>query len=191
MRIRLDQYGAADGTARPWRIRQESRLGDTQPFATVETAMLLKDSGPNLDKVGLCVFVLYQPAGSEMAVILVVEDEEQIRVLVESILIDNGHQTLSAAATAQALAVIHTDHPIDLLFTDIRLGADVCGAGLVLAGLELAQQAVELRPELRVLYTSGYGITDGMKSMFVPNSEFLPKPYDINRLTVKIATLTK
>jgi two-component SAPR family response regulator len=61
----------------------------------------------------------------------------------------------------------------------------------VLAGLELAQQAVELRPELRVLYTSGYGITDGMKSMFVPNSEFLPKPYDINRLTVKIATLTK
>jgi hypothetical protein len=60
-----------------------------------------------------------------MAVVLVVEDEEQIRVLVESILVDDGHQTLSAAATAQALAVIQTDHPIDLLFTDIRLGPDV------------------------------------------------------------------
>ncbi len=125
-----------------------------------------------------------------MAVILVVEDEEQIRVLVEAILIDDGHQTLSAAATAQALAVIQTDHPIDLLFTDIRLGAGQ-GAGLVHAGLELAQQAVELRPELRVLYTTGYGITDGMKAMFVPDSEFLPKPYDINRLTAKIATLTQ
>jgi DNA-binding NtrC family response regulator len=153
--------------------------------------MLLKDSGPNPDKVLLwCIVSFNIPRGSEMAVILVVEDEEQIRVLVESILIDDGHQTLSAAATAQALAVIQTDYPIDLLFTDIRLGADV-GAGLVHAGLELAQQAVELRPELRVLYTTGYGITDGMKAMFVPDSEFLPKPYDINRLTEKIATLTK
>ena len=85
-----------------------------------------------------------------MAVILVVEDEEQIRVLVESILVDDGHQALTAAASAQALAVIQTDRPIDLLFTDIRLGPDV-GAGLVQAGLELAQQAIELRPELRVL----------------------------------------
>jgi DNA-binding NtrC family response regulator len=96
---------------------------------------------------------------------------------------------LTAAASAQALAVIQTDHPIDLLFTDICLGPDV-GAGLVHAGLELAQQAVELRPELRVLYTTGYGITDGMKAMFVPGSEFLPKPYDINRLAAKIAALT-
>jgi DNA-binding NtrC family response regulator len=124
-----------------------------------------------------------------MAVILVVEDEEQIRVLVESILIDDGHQPLSAAATAEALAVIQTDHPIDLLFTDIRLGPDV-GAGLVHAGLELAQQAVELRPELRVLYTTGYGITSRMKAMFVPGSDFLPKPYDINNLVAKIAALT-
>jgi DNA-binding NtrC family response regulator len=124
-----------------------------------------------------------------MAVILVVEDEEQIRVLVESILVDDGHQTLAAAATAQTLAVIQTEHPIDLLFTDIRLGPDV-GAGLVHAGLELAQQAVELRPELRVLYTTGYGITNRMKAMFVPGSEFLPKPYDINHLVAKIAALT-
>jgi DNA-binding NtrC family response regulator len=125
-----------------------------------------------------------------MAIILVVEDEEQIRVLVESILVDDGYQTLSAAAPAQALAVIQADHPIDLLFTDIRLGPDV-GAGLAHAGLELAQQAVELRPELRVLYTTGYGITNRMKAMFVAGSEFLPKPYDINRLAAKIAALIK
>jgi DNA-binding NtrC family response regulator len=124
-----------------------------------------------------------------MAVILVIEDEEQIRVLVESILVDDGHQTLSAGTTAQALVVIQTDHPIDLLFTDIRLGPDV-PAGLAHSGLALAHQAVELRPDLRVLYTTGYGVTDGMKAMFVPGSEFLPKPYDINRLAAKIAALT-
>jgi CheY-like chemotaxis protein len=102
-----------------------------------------------------------------MAVILVVEDEEEIRVLVKAILVDDGHQTLSAGTTAQALVVIQTDHPIDLLFTDIRLGPDV-PAGLAHSGLALAHQAVELRPDLRVLYTTGYGVTDGMKAMFVP-----------------------
>jgi DNA-binding NtrC family response regulator len=124
-----------------------------------------------------------------MAVILVVEDEEQVRVMVESILVDDGHQTLSAATTAQALAVLQTDQPIDLLFTDIGLGPDVA-AGLVHPGLELAQQAVELRPDLRVLYTTGQGITDGMKAMFVAGSEFLAKPYDVNQLATKIAAIT-
>jgi DNA-binding NtrC family response regulator len=121
---------------------------------------------------------------------LLLKTREQTRVLVESILVDDGHQALTAAASAQALAVIQTDRPIDLLFTDIRLGPNVA-AGLVHAGLDLAQQAVELRPELRVLYTTGYGITNRMKAMFVPGSEFLPKPYDINRLTAKIAALIK
>jgi hypothetical protein len=55
----------------------------------------------------------------------------------------------------------------------------------------LAQQAVEVRPKLRVLYTTGQGVTDGMKAMFVPGSEFLPKPYDLNRLAEKIVALTK
>jgi DNA-binding NtrC family response regulator len=124
-----------------------------------------------------------------MAVILVVEDEEQVRVMVESILIDIGHQTLSAATIAQALAVIQTDQPIDLLFTDIGLAPDVA-AGLAHPGLELAQQAVELRPDLRVLYTSGKGVTDGMKAMFVSDSDFLQKPYDMNLLATKIASIT-
>jgi hypothetical protein len=84
------------------------------------------------------------------------------------------------------LAVIQTDHPIDLRSTDIRLGPDV-GAGLMHVGLELAQQAVELRAELRVLYATGYGIMVGMKAMFVPGSGFLPKPDDINHLIAALA----
>jgi CheY-like chemotaxis protein len=170
----------SQGQEAPMRKAIKYLLATAGIFVMVHSAMTVGARAQNL-------LTLHRV--SDMAVILVVEDEEQIRVLVESILVDDGHQTLSAAATAQALAVIQTDRPIDLLFTDIRLGPDV-GAGLVHAGLELAQQAVELRPELRVLYTTGYGITDGMKAMFVPGSEFLPKPYDINRLAAKIAALT-
>src|SRR5580704_4156821 len=106
---------------------------------------------------------------------------EQVRVLAESILQDNGHQTLSAAAVDQALALIQTEQPIDLLFTDINLAPDLA-AGLVHPGLELAQQAAKLRPGLRVLYTTGQGVTDGMKALFIEGSEFLPKPYDLDLL---------
>jgi DNA-binding NtrC family response regulator len=123
-----------------------------------------------------------------MPVILVVEDEEQVRVLAESILQDNGHQTLSAGAVDQALALIQTEQPIDLLFTDINLAPDLA-AGLVHPGLELAQQALKLRPGLRVLYTTGQGITDGMKALFVEGFDFLPKPYDLDQLVARVNDL--
>jgi DNA-binding NtrC family response regulator len=123
-----------------------------------------------------------------MAVVLVVEDEEQVRVLAESILQDSGHHTLSAGTVDQALALVQTEQPIDLLFTDINLAPDLA-AGLVHPGLELAQEAVKLRPDLRVLYTTGQGVTDGMKALFVDGSHFLAKPYDLGQLAAKVAEL--
>jgi hypothetical protein len=50
------------------------------------------------------------------------------------------------------------------------------------AGLSLASKAVELRPDLKVLYTSAQGMTDGMIALFVKNSAFLPKPYTVDQL---------
>ncbi len=123
-----------------------------------------------------------------MAVILVVDDEEHLRVLAESVLRDCGHQTLSAATVDQALALIRAEPTIELIFTDINL-ADDMEAGLVHPGLELAQQALRLRPTLRVLYTTEDAVTDGMKALFVEGSEFLGKPYDVNQLSGKVAKI--
>jgi CheY-like chemotaxis protein len=120
-----------------------------------------------------------------MAVVLVVEDQEQVRVLAQSILDESGHNTLSASTTDEALALIQTGRQIDLLFTDVELSRDV-EAGLVHPGLELAQEAVKLRPDLRVLYTTGQAVTDGMKALFVDGAGFLPKPYDLQGLSTKI-----
>ncbi|MGA2129634.1 MAG: response regulator [Xanthobacteraceae bacterium] len=124
-----------------------------------------------------------------MAVVLIVEDEEQVRVLAESILQARGHRTLSAATVDQALALIGIEQSIDLLFTDINLSPDVA-AGLVHPGLELAQQANKLRPNLRVLYTTGAAVTDGMKALFVEGAGFLPKPYDMDQLATKVEEMT-
>jgi DNA-binding NtrC family response regulator len=108
--------------------------------------------------------------------VLIVEDDDQVRVLSESLLQAEGHQTLSAASPDQALAVLAGPEPIELLFTDLTLQGDPG------AGLALATKAVELRPDLKVLYTTGQGVTDGMIALFVKDSAFLPKPYTLEQL---------
>jgi DNA-binding NtrC family response regulator len=123
-----------------------------------------------------------------MATILVVEDEEQVRVLAQSILQNAGHQTLSAASVDQALALVRAEPAIELVFTDIDL-ADDAENGLVHPGLELAQQARRLRPRLRVLYTTGAVITDGMQALLVEGGGFLAKPYDMDQLATKVAEM--
>ena len=95
-----------------------------------------------------------------MAVVLIVEDDDQVRVLAESFLQTEGHKTLSAATIEQALALLQDEETIDLLFTDLGL---VDGPE---AGLHLASKAFEIRPDLKVLYTTGQGVTDGMIALF-------------------------
>ena len=67
------------------------------------------------------------------------------------------------------------------MFTDIGLHGDLA------AGLELAKQAVDRRPGLKVLYTTGQGVTDGMTAMFVKASAALPKPYTVDQLQRSLA----
>ena len=118
-----------------------------------------------------------------MTTVLVVEDDEQVRVLAESILRDIGYEILTASDVEQALAVLSGEQSINVLFTDIRLKDDEHG------GLHIGQEAVSRRPGLRVLYTSGEGITDGMKAMFVDGATILPKPYTPADLTQAIENL--
>jgi response regulator of citrate/malate metabolism len=65
--------------------------------------------------------------GKIMAVILIVEDEEQVRVLADSFLQAEGNKTLSAATIEQALALIEGEEPVDLLFVDLKIQDDVEG----------------------------------------------------------------
>jgi CheY-like chemotaxis protein len=105
--------------------------------------------------------------------VLVAEDEPTVRALAESIIEDLGYATFSAANAREALAVFESGAPITLLFTDITMPDGPDG----LDELELARRAVEIRPSLRVIYTSGGGLTDGMTALFVEGGTFLPKPF--------------
>jgi len=68
-------------------------------------------------------------------------------------------------------------------FSDIRLPEGDLG------GFEVAEQARRKNPNLKVLYTTGDTITDGMKVMFVAGGEMLPKPYTAPELAAAIARL--
>ena len=111
-----------------------------------------------------------------MAVILIVEDDVFIRELTEMSIQDWGHQTFLAGDADEALLLLRSTQHIDLLFTDINLRAAVLG------GCELAHQAIELRPQLRVLYTTGNFVTDKMKARFVKGTHCLRKPYTPHQL---------
>lgn len=115
-------------------------------------------------------------------VVLTVEDDEQVRVLAESILQDSGHQTLSATNVDEARALLRSDQTIDVLFTDIELSNALQG------GIDLAQEGVRLRPEMLVVYTSGRELTDGMRALFVERSLYLRKPYLAAQLTEAVGT---
>jgi two-component system cell cycle sensor histidine kinase/response regulator CckA len=114
-----------------------------------------------------------------VANILLVEDEEQVRVLAESFLQTAGHTTLSAGSVDQAL--FETEQPVDLLFIDLKLQGDNE------AGLALATETVKKRPDLSVPYTSAQGVTDGMIALFVEKSAFLPKPYTVEQLATVLS----
>jgi len=111
-----------------------------------------------------------------MGTVLIVEDEDQVRVLAESYLREQGHQTVSAATPEEALAVFDMVDRVDVMFTDVILKGDIH------AGLELAKEAVQRRPELKVLFTTGSAVTDGMKAMMVKKSAVLEKPYTVDQL---------
>jgi CheY-like chemotaxis protein len=118
-----------------------------------------------------------------MAVILVVEDDVFIRQLAESMILDWGHHILLACDVPEALIHLRSPHPIDALFTDVNLKAELHG------GCDVARQAILLRPGLRVLYTTATRDTDKMHARFAAGTHFLPKPYSEHQLGLSVQSL--
>jgi CheY-like chemotaxis protein len=96
---------------------------------------------------------------------------------------DWGHQTLAAYDMDEALTILRSSQHIDALFTDIYL------RDLVHGGCDLALQAIALRPNLRVLYTTGNNITDKMKALLIEGTHFLRKPYTQHQLQDSVKDL--
>jgi PAS domain S-box-containing protein len=112
--------------------------------------------------------------------ILVVEDEQAVRDLTVRMLRKLGHTVLPAADGAEALAIAKSyAGPIALLLTDVVMPN--------MSGRQVADELLRARPELKVLYLSGY--TDHTvvhHGVLEDGVEFLPKPFSREALAKKI-----
>ncbi|MEA3095730.1 MAG: hypothetical protein QOJ04_7072 [Caballeronia sp.] len=115
--------------------------------------------------------------------ILVVEDDLKVQSTVTDTLVGLGYNVLKADDAQQALAVVRSGVHIDLVFTDIVMPGP-------LRSPDMARQAVQILPSLKVLFTSGYtqnAIVHGGR--LDPGVELLSKPYSREQLAQKIRQL--
>nr|WP_315261233.1 response regulator [uncultured Duganella sp.] len=123
----------------------------------------------------LCTLCIARPApvaDSEQPLhLLVVEDNADARYLVCETLRALGHEVESVASAEEALPLLQQQR-FDVLFTDVSLPG--------ISGVELARQALQLRPRLALLFASGYG-DELTKHLDFPSLS-LQKPYDIEQL---------
>ena len=111
--------------------------------------------------------------------ILLVEDEDAVRVIVSAVLRRQGYHVLEASNPRGAWEIFdrHADE-IDLLLTDVVM-PDMNGPAL-------AQRFVTQRPELRILFISGYADMTMPPESDNPNVSFLSKPFQASVLTERV-----
>ncbi len=112
--------------------------------------------------------------------ILLVEDNEHVREHVAAQLGSLGYQIKEAASATEALAIMDSGWPIDLLFTDVVMPGGMNGK-------QLADAARQRQPALRVLFTSGY-TEDAIvhQGRLDPGVVLLGKPYRRAELVAKV-----
>ena len=103
-----------------------------------------------------------QQSPPDVALVLIVDDDEEVLQVTAEVLETLGYRALTARTGPEAVEQLRENLQISVLLTDIRM-PDLGGEGL--AGI-----AETWRPDIRVVFTSGFGRPRG-------NSDFLPKPY--------------
>jgi CheY-like chemotaxis protein len=123
------------------------------------------------------------PKSSSGQTILVVEDEEDVRAYTTSILRELGYHVVEAAAGAAALQALRYHPDVMLLFTDVGLPGGMNGR-------QLADAARKLRPDLKILFTTGYArnaiVHDGRLD---PGVVLIPKPFTYAAVASKLSDL--
>lgn len=118
-------------------------------------------------------------------VVLVIDDEPSIRMLITDVLSDTGYSVLEASDGPAGLRVLQSAARIDLLITDVGLPGGMNGR-------QVADAARSLRPDLRVLFITGYAENALMGNGHLEKGmHVLAKPFEVERLAIKIRELIK
>ncbi|WP_375458333.1 response regulator [uncultured Enterovirga sp.] len=112
--------------------------------------------------------------------VLVVEDEVAVRMVIVEVLSHLGYRVLEAENGQSGLRIVETGVRIDLLLTDVGLPGGMNGR-------QLADAVRVQRPELRVLFLTGYAESAAVRNgRLEPGMEIMTKPFAVDALTAKI-----
>ena len=120
------------------------------------------------------------PEGTTEETILVVEDDDDVRTYSVDILRELGYRVIEAHDGPSAIRLLERQARVDLLFTDVVLPSGLTGA-------EVAAEVCKLRPEIKVLFTTGYArnaiVHHGRLDAGV---NLIPKPFTYAQLAAKV-----
>ena len=136
------------------------------PVASGAAAAAAPDSQPEAD------------VSKRRLTLLFVDDDFLISLSTAALLEDLGHNVIKASSGAAALDVLKSGKPIDLLITDYAMPG--------MTGVQLAEAARELRPDLPILLATGYADLPARAKVELPR---LSKPYQQNQLAEQITSL--
>ncbi len=168
-------YGFAKQSAGGMRIRSNPGQGTTA-YLLLPAAAGVLDIEPAKEP---------PPPETEEANVLVVEDDDMVRAHIVRMLLSMGYGVVESENGARALEILQNRDDLDLLLTDV-----VMPGGM--NGFQLADQARRSRPELRVLFTSGYAddqLADAGKAY--SEDDLLRKPYRRADLANRVARALK
>ena len=124
------------------------------------------------------------PPVDPATVVLVVEDDDHVRVVTVATLRELGYTVIHADRPSKALELLNATPRIDLMFTDVIMPE--------MNGRKLADEVLKLRPDTAVLFTTGYtqnaivhnGVLD-------PGTDLLMKPFSVEQLASKVAAVLR
>jgi signal transduction histidine kinase/CheY-like chemotaxis protein len=114
--------------------------------------------------------------------VLIVEDDAAVRLLVREVLDDLGYNAIEAAEPQLAIKVLGSDQVLDLMISDVGLPG--------MNGRQLADVARQHRPELPILFVTGYAENAAIRSRFIgANMDMIMKPFTFEVLAAKVADM--
>jgi len=119
------------------------------------------------------------PIANAGETVLIVEDDQAVRVLVCAVLKELGYAFVEAGDANTALPIIESEQRIDLLISDVGLPG--------MNGRQMAEIGRQIRPELKVLFITGYAEHAAVRGGFLdPGMQLITKPFTFDLLTAKV-----
>ena len=119
------------------------------------------------------------PYATDGETVLIVEDDAAVRLLVSAVLKELGYAYVEAGDGNTAVPIIQSDQRIDLLISDVGLPG--------MNGRQLAEIGRQLRPDLKVLFITGYAEHAAVRGGFLdPGMQLITKPFTFDLLTAKV-----